>query len=270
MERRKKYTSLAFVAVLLTAVLWLGVTDARSAAHFGTYCQADYQNDWRTCLPYSWNRCEGFNEELDESDIFDFYSSLHPDARSAYSTCDDCADFGADSVSLLYTNTHGGAINDTDARLAMWSQNVRALSNTDNWRLGNESVRLSIMANYACETLTAADSGPQMWARWRNTFRGGLRIVLGSHDKLYDGETTDEVGEDFADNLQDGDSIKWAWFDGNGDWWCDQDVKVLATGSGESNCHSRRDNMRWQNFNDYQRLRDGNVNWYCTSRISNN
>jgi hypothetical protein len=36
-------------------------------------------------------------------------------------------------------------------------------------------------------------------------------MALGSQDKLYDGVTTNECGEDFADNLQDGDSIKWAW-----------------------------------------------------------
>lgn len=269
MDRRRKYSPTVFVAVLLAAALWFGATDVHSAAHFGTLCQADYQNDWRTCLPYSWNRCGWFNEELDESDIFDFYWNLHG-ARSAYSTCDDCAGFGADSVALLYTNTHGGAIDSADARLAMWNQNIRARSVTDNWRLGNESVRLSIMANYACETLAAGDSSGQMIDRWRNTFRGGMRMALGSHDKLYDGPTTDEVGEDFADNLQDGDTIKWAWFDGNGDWWCDQDVKVLATGTGESNCGTRRNTMRWQNFGSFPRLRDGNVNWFCTSKISNN
>jgi hypothetical protein len=269
MVRRKHYPTVACVVVLLTAALWFGATDARSAAHFGTLCQADYETFWLPTLSYSWERCEWFNEELDESDILDFYYNLHG-RRNAYSTCDDCADYGADSVSLLYTNTHGGAINDTDVRLAMWNRNVQARSNTDNWRLGNESVRLSIMANYSCETLTGGDSGAQMWDRWRNTFRGGLRIALGSHDKLYDGLTTNEVGEDFADNLQDGDSIKWAWFDGNGDAYTDQDVKVLVTGSSESNCHSRRDNMTWQNFGNYQRLRDGNVNWYCTRRLDNN
>lgn len=269
MDRRKKYSSVACVAVFLAAATWFGATDVRSQAHFGTRCQADYQNNWRTTLPYSWDRCGWFNDELDDTDIFDYYWNLHG-ARTRYSSCDGCAGVGADTVSLLYTNTHGGAINSTDARLAMWDDSVRARSNTDNWRLGDESIRLSIMANYACETLTAGDSSGEMIDRWRNTFRGGLRMALGSHDKLYDGPTTNECGEDFADNLQDGDSIKWAWFDGNGDWYCDQDVKVLATGTGESNCASRRNNMRWQNFGTFQRLRDNSVNWFCSSRIDNN
>ena len=176
----------------------------------------------------------------------------------------------------MYTGTHGGAINDTDARLVMWNQNTRALSNTDTWRYGDEATRVSIFAQYACETLTSSDSSGQMIDRWRGAFRGGLRIALGSHDKLWDSITTDEVGEDFADDLQDGKTIKWAWFDGNGDWWEDQDVKVLATGTGatnsaaESNCGTRKNTMKWQNFGSFTRLRDGSVDWFCSSRIDNN
>jgi Family of unknown function (DUF6345) len=270
MERRKRFSSVKVcVAVLFVAAMCLSATDSRAAAHFGTLCQADYQNNWKNTLPYSWDRCGWFNDELDDTDIFDFYWNLHG-ARTLYSSCDGCAGMGADTVSLLYTNTHGGALNDTDARIAMWDQNVRARTNTDSWRLGDESIRLSILALYACETLTSADSSSQLADRWRNTFRGGLRMALGSHDKLYDSVTTNEVGEDFADNLQDGDTIKWAWFDGNGDWYEDQDVKVLASGTDSSNCSSRKNDMKWQNFGSFPRLRDGSVGWFCSSRIDNN
>jgi len=270
MERRKKPpSSSAWAAVLFVAAMLLGASQARAQAHFGTLCQADYQNSWKNSLPYSWERCGWFNDELDDTDIFDFYWNLHG-ARTFYSSCDGCAGIGADTVSLLYTNTHGGAINSNDARLAMWDQNIRARSNTDNWRLGDESRALSIFANYACATLTSADSSSNLANRWTNTFRGGLRMALGSHDKLYDGVTTNECGEDFADNLQDGDSIKWAWFDGNGDWYCDQDVKVLASGTSESNCVSRKNGMKWQNFGSFSRLRDSSVGWFCSSKIDNN
>ena len=269
MTRRDRIKSALCGLVVIAIGICFWSHEVRAQAHFGTFCQADYQNNWRNTLPYSWNRCGWFNEELDETDIFDFYWNLQG-ARSAYSTCDDCAGFGADSVSLLYTNTHGSALNLTDARLVMWDQNVRALTNTDNWRLGNESIRLSIMANYACETLTSADSSGQMIDRWRNTFRGGMRMALGSHDKLWDSSTTDECGEDFAYYMQIGDTIKWAWFDGNGDWYEDQDVKVTATGTGESNCISRRNTMKWQNFGSFPRLRDNDVGWFCSSKIENN
>ncbi|HKO89075.1 MAG TPA: DUF6345 domain-containing protein, partial [Burkholderiales bacterium] len=109
----------------------------------------------------------------------------------------------------------------------------------------------------------------KMWTRMGAIFRGGLRIATGSHDKLYDSLTTDEVGEDYADNLQDGDKIKYAWADANSDWNTDQDVTVMATGSSSSNCQSRRDNMKWQNFSSYGRLRDGAITHYCRTSWQN-
>ena len=102
-------------------------------------------------------------------------------------------------------------------------------------------------------------------------------MALGSHDKLWDGLTTDETGEDFADDLQDGKTVKWAWFDGNGDWNADQDVAVMATGSSSTaannasaDCAFRRDQVKWQNFGGFARWRDSQVEWWCRSRIENN
>jgi hypothetical protein len=264
---------LGLVGVLCVVVL-IGVSDSRAAARFGTRCQADYQNDWRDELPYMWDRCGWFVEELDATDISVFYFNLHG-SRTRYSSCDSCGT-GVDDVALMYTGTHGGAIGDTDARLVMWNDGVRARSVTDSWRYGDEATGVSIFAQYACETLAASDSSAQMIDRWRGAFRGGLRIALGSHDKLWDSITTNETGEDFADDLQDGKSVKWAWFDGNGDWSADQDVKVLATGTGstnsaaESNCVSRKNGIKWQNFTSFPRLRDNSVDWFCSSRIDNN
>lgn len=263
--------------VLITALcgaLLFGTTDSRAVARFGTRCQADYQNGWRTTLPYMWDRCGWFVDELDDTDTSAFYFNLHG-SKSRYSTCDSCGT-GVDDVHLMYTGTHGGAINDTDARLVMWDQNVRALSGTDGWRYGDEATQCSFFAQYSCETLTASDSSGQMIDRWRNAFRGGLRMALGSHDKLWDSTTTNECGEDFADDLQDGKTVRWAWFDGNGDWYADQDVKVLATGTGstddaaKNNCKSRRDGIKWQNFGSFAKLRDNAVDWFCSSRIDNN
>ena len=270
MLKRRSFGWIRDAVLLFAIVLFLGAGEARPAAHFGAICQADFQSNWQTSLPYSWNRCGWFVDELDDTDIKSFYWNLHG-AESFYSTCDGCAGVGADTVSLLYTNTHGKATNITDARWVMWDNGVRAQTNTDSLRLGDESIGLSILALYSCETLSSADSSASLINRWRNTFRGGLKMVTGSHDKVYDGPTTDEVGEDFADNLQDGDSVKWAWFDGNGDWWADQDVKVTATGTSESNCKSRRDGIKWQNFSSgFPRLRDSQVGWFCSSFIDNN
>lgn len=263
---------MALGTALLAAIL-VPAESALAVARFGTRCQREFQNGWRTTLPYMWDRCGWFNDELDDTDTKVFYWNLHG-ARNSFSTCDSCGN-GVDDVHLLYVGTHGGAINDTNARLVMWDQNVRALSITDNWRYGDENAGVAFFAQYACETLTNGDGN--IWSRWRTAFRGGLIMALGSHDKLWDSVTTNETGEDFADDLQKGKVVKWAWFDGNGDWWEDQDVAVMATGSSQTaandasaDCKFRRDNVKWQNFGSFARWRDGQVEWWCRSRIDNN
>jgi len=38
---------------------------------------------------------------------------------------------------------------------------------------------------------------------------------------------------------------------------------VMATGSNSSDCANRRDNMKWQNYTSYGRLRDSAAAYYC-------
>ncbi len=259
-------------ALVLLGCIAGTIPDAE-AARFGTRCQKEYQGGWQTTLPEMWNRCAWFNNELDDTDTKVFYWNLHG-ARSSFSTCDSCGN-GVDDVHLMYVGTHGGAANSTDARLVMWDNGVRARSITDAWRYGDENSRVAFFAQYACETLNNGDGN--VWNRWSTAFRGGLIMALGSHDKLYDGVTTNETGEDFADGLQKGKTVKWAWFDGNGDWWADQDVAVMATGSRQTaannasaDCAFRRDQVKWQNFGNFARWRDGQVHHWCRSWIDNN
>jgi hypothetical protein len=37
----------------------------------------------------------------------------------------------------------------------------------------------------------------------------------------------------------------------------------MATGTSYANCAARRDNMKWQNYTSYGRLRDGDIKYYC-------
>lgn len=244
---------------LMTAIacgLTLGASlQASAAARFGTGCQSDYQNNWRDELPHVWKRCGWFNNELDDTDYKIFYYNLHG-AKWWWETGGD--QLTLDNVNLFYASTHGGGWSDKSV-WTMWDQNQRAFST--NMRLGDESYGLSILATYSCETLKFNDG--KMWTRMGPIFRGGLRIALGSHDKLYDSITTDETGEDFADNMQKSYTLKYAWKDANSDWATSQDVTVMATGTSSANCASRRDNMKWQNYTSYGRLRDGDIKYYC-------
>jgi hypothetical protein len=248
--RSRKLLSFAGAAMLL-----LAATSAQGVARFGTECQADYQNNWQTNLGHSWKRCSWFNNELDDTDTKIFYYDLHG-AKPYFETGSD--QFELDNVHLVYVNTHGGGWSDKSV-WAMWNQDV--LANSLNMRLGDEATGLSIFSTYACETLKFNDN--KMWTRMGSIMRGGVRMATGSHDKVYDSLTTDEVGEDYADNLQSGDTIKYAWKDANSDWATDQDITVMATGTSSSNCATRRDTMKWQNFGGFSRIRDNTITHYC-------
>ena len=248
------FSSSCLVSVIL-GVFALAASLPLSAARFGTGCQSDYQNNWKTKLPHVWKRCSWFNNELDDTDSKIFYYNLH-NAKWWWETGGD--QLTLDNVNLFYASTHGGAWSSSSV-WTMWNQNQRAFSS--NMRLGDESYGLSIMSTYACETLKFNDG--KMWTRMGPIMRGGLRYATGSHDKLYDSITTDETGEDYADNLQKGYTIKYSWKDANSDWATSQDVTVMATGANASECYARRDHMRWQNYHLYRRLRDGQIGYYC-------
>lgn len=247
-------TRTGIVRAILCPLLLLSASTALAQARFGAYCQADFQNGWQNALPHVWNTCSNFNDELDDTDYSIFYWNLHG-AKSFWETPND--QLYMDNVNLVWTDTHGGTTS-TDAIWAMWDQNSLAVSN--NIMLGNESYGLSIWANYACDTLK---NDGKIWTRWATTFSAGLRYVAGSHDKVYSGTTLDDVGEDFADELQSSATIKYAWRDGASDWWQDQDLAVMSFGNSSSDACARKDNMKWQNYPSFPR-RNSPTNWCRT------
>jgi hypothetical protein len=222
-------------------------------------CQADYQNNWQVELEETWTRCSWFNNELDDTDTKVYYLNLVGGAGHF----NDAGDQNyMEAVNLLWINTHGGAWVDT-ATWVMWDQNSRGFSK--NVRLGDEGVGLSMLVQYACATM----KWDGVWARWGSAFRGGLRYVMGSHDTLWDSSTTNEVGEDFADNIQGSQEFKYAWRDAVTDWNKDQDASVFATGKTSSECANRRDGMKWQNYGNYPRLKDSDVVYICKTSWEN-
>jgi hypothetical protein len=238
------------------------VDQASVGARFGTWCQQSYQNGWQATLPEAWNTCAWFNNELDDTDQKIFYYDLSNKAYYWHATGDhQPANDSADDVDLLFVGTHGG-VTSSDAIYAMWNQGQFAYSS--QMRLGDSAWwggGLAIQATYSCKTLKSNDN--LLVTRWANALRGGLKIMLGSHDIVWYGTTTNEVGEDFADNLQSSQAIKMAWRDGLSDWYQDQDVSVVATGTNSSNCWSRMDNMKWQNYGSYPFIRDNSIGYTC-------
>jgi hypothetical protein len=242
---------------LLLSIVSIGIISSMEAfaSSFGTYCQREFQNNWQITLRYMWDRCGGFVDELDDTDSKLFYFNLHG-VKWRWEQAGD--QDRLDNVDLFYGGTHTNGW-ETQVVYAMGDQNQ--LVGSDNMRLGDEATGLSIFSIWGCYTLKFDDN--RLWVRMGPIMRGGLRYATGSHGLMDDGWTTDEQGEDYADNLQKGLTIKYAWKDGNADWASDQDVAVMATGTDKANCESRPDGMKWRNFRSYPRLADGRIGWYC-------
>lgn len=246
------------VAALLLAVL---AAAPAGAGIFGTACQEEFADSDLGGLYWVWERCSAFNREMSQTEWKRFYYNLKGDNWWLHDATHDPSGYDGgtlDNVDLFYINTHGGAW-DTSSVWSMYDVGQRAYSFL--MRLGDESRQLSVFAAYACETMKSSDG--KIWTRLGPMFRGGLRYATGSHDTVYDSPSTDEVGEDFADNLQIGYTLKHAWKSGNSDWLTNQDLSVVATGSSSSNCSFRRDYMKWSDYYTYPQLRDGAASWMC-------
>src|SRR5262249_4392128 len=120
---RLPWAGLMALALGVSAVLMLA-SESAATAKFGALCQRDFQNGWLPTLGEVWNRCQGFVDELDASDTKAFYWTLH--GKKPFIETDNDQDV-AETVHLLYMNTHGGAWSDT-ATYAMWDKNARAFT----------------------------------------------------------------------------------------------------------------------------------------------
>jgi uncharacterized protein DUF6345 len=238
----------------------VAVTTQASAARFGTYCQANYENNWAAYLDQVWTTCAWFNDELNDTDWHVFYYDLNGkkfflESQGDHQPNND----SADDVDLLFMYTHGGA-DPGLAKYAMYNWWTAAV--TTSMRLGDSAWwggGLAILATYSCHTLQIDND---IVNRWLPVVSGGLKIVLGSHDIVNNSVTTNEVGEDFADYLQHGWRITDSWFLGLNDWYTDQDVAVMVTGTDGNNCWNRY-NMNWQTYGNHPFLRDGQIGFMC-------
>jgi len=240
------------------------VSTERSAASpgaiFGVACQETFQNNWRKPLSYVWSNCQGFIDQLSPTDHEGFYYNLHGMKPGLEKTDDQDV---AETVDLLFVETHGGASKDgSSARYVMWDQDTRAY--TGNMALGNEGHGLSTLSTYSCDTLYNGDNGRNK--RWRPVFNGGMRYLTGGWDLMYAGWTTDDTGQDYAADLQDGLGFMWAWADGTWDWYVTNHPAVLTTGTDSFDCVNREFLMSWTNFDSWPRLTTGNYHKFCATR----
>ncbi|MEE9366151.1 MAG: DUF6345 domain-containing protein [Dehalococcoidales bacterium] len=232
----------------------------RGGARFGTMCQETYEGSWKDTIDYTWTNCSRFNDRLDNTDSKIYYHNLH---GADWNFKDSGDQTNLENVNLFFIETHGGAWSDT-ATFTMWDNEERGFSK--DMYLGNEGQGLSIFSSYSCETLKYSS----LWTRWNRPLKGGLRIITGSHDLFFAGYYSRNIGKEYAKGLQASDKIYQAWRDAAADSYSiDNDPAVVTGGTSSSECWSRMNGMKWQNYTSYSRRRDGNMSKMCHRAWSN-
>ena len=91
-------------------------------------------------------------------------------------------------------------------------------------------------------------------------FGGGVKLLLGAHDLLYDGNS--QKGTEFASRMQDGEPIGQSWLEAV--WYADNSnhPSAAATGYNADDCWNRL-GMNLQSVQTSPALRDGDIGYYC-------
>ena len=158
-------------------------------------------------LTYTFNRSNGFNSNLASAGHGQaFYwadqNCWENDIQDTDSGGDDRN--WVDNVDIFWIETHGNHTSDGQARLLYDIPRDAWRAFSGSWQLG-ENWNAEWVLAYSCETAALA-TVTVLW----NIF-AGLHLYCGAYELMYDGITTDECGEDVADNLTDGDTVASAW-----------------------------------------------------------
>jgi hypothetical protein len=173
-------------------------------------------------LTYVFNICNGLDRELRNAGHTRRFYWANRDCWEIdlhSSGLGGADDDWADDVDLFFILTHGN----NDAGNAILAYDIKInewIGNSGNWRLGN--VNCEWLLIYGCKTVDLANP-LSFWDVFQR-----LHQLCGAWDNMWDGVTTDEVGEDVGDNLTDGDTVVTSWIDGVSDWWVDNHPIVIA------------------------------------------
>ena len=129
----------------------------------------------------------------------------------------------SDDVDLYFFNGHSytevpdgdGAALVFDSKKDDWS------SSSTTWGLGDLDAEWLVL--YTCDTFkhlidpnnTSISKPDRIWPNYGNIFNG-LHLILASYGEMYNGSSYAHIGQAFAENLVDGDTLKSAWLDATG------------------------------------------------------
>ena len=180
-------------------------------------------------LTYVFNICNGLDRELRDGGLTrKFYWSetncWEIDMRDVSQGGID--DDWADAVDLFFIDTHGGFWSGA-THLGYDRKRDEWLSTSKEWRFGDDW-DLEWLLIYGCHSVDL-NNPPKHW----NVFQR-LHEFCGAWGFMWDGITTDEVGEDVGENMTDGDTVATAWIDGVSDWYVDNHPIVMSMEREES------------------------------------
>jgi hypothetical protein len=225
--------------------------------HVGVRCQNDFENNWANTID-TYSMCSNFIDTIKRSEWVDFYFNLHGGQAAfrngdATETCNPCG--GADSVDFFLLFTHGG-VNGNYAAYAMWDFSTFAWSS--DLRLGDSGQQVKVFATYACDTLQTSDG--HFVDRMGPAFGGGVKLLLGAHDLLYDGNSQKGTESQAACKTESRSASPGSRPSGT------RTTPITppppATGYNADDCWNRL-GMNLQSVQTSPALRDGDIGYYC-------
>jgi hypothetical protein len=137
----------------------------------------------------------------------------------------------ADSVDLYMIITHGAYKN--NECLLLYDTNIdNWFGQSKQWRFG-DNCNMEWLMIYGCQTIDLNHVTDHLHIFQR------LHIFCGAYSYMYDSWTTDDVGNDTANDLISGKLVADSWGDGVSDWWAKNhpialSVELQATWNGGS------------------------------------
>lgn len=149
----------------------------------------------------------------------------------------------SDNVNFCMVADHGGNVDNVLSLYFSAQHNACSVSTTQMY-LG--AIQLKWFATLGCDAVLNTNAD-HILAVWGGPMHG-VHIVCGYIGTSADSWWTRDLGEDFADDICDGDSIAGAWVSDAYSFWTGDDSIAIAAGGDQAEAQRRRDheNLDWR------------------------
>jgi hypothetical protein len=206
-------------------------------------------------LSYCDDQVVGFYEHMGSHGHFQIFKWGN---ENAWETDFRHPDLGGDSlnwsddVHFCMLADHGGNV-DNVVSFYFSEENLSCSVDSTQMRLGTKNLRW--LAALTCDAVLNTNAD-HICAVWGGPMQG-IHIVCGYIGNSSDCEWTSDLGEDFADDICDGDSIAGAWVSRAYSFWTGDESIAIAAGETRDDAVNR---LEHENL-DYRDARIASTNW---------